>query len=130
MNHCKSDCKSNLGFDGHSFFTAIKIYKYLYLNFLSTYNPPSFPQFHYSPEPRILTEEKEPNWEAYYIPQMLIIQDNTSNFPKMNDKCKQTITQRCLKSASQWSTIFWCTTRTTICIHLHNCQVPTCGSTA
>ena len=36
----------------------------------------------YSPDAKILTEEKELNWEAYYIPQTPIIQDDYSLFPK------------------------------------------------
>ena len=53
--------------------------------------------FKYSPAPKILTDEKELNWEAYYIPQSPMAQDDYSLFPKMADKYKQTMTYKMFK---------------------------------
>ena len=55
----------------------------------------------YSPEAKILTEEKELNWEAYYIPQTPIIQDDYSLFPKMADKYKNTMTYKMFKECKE-----------------------------
>ena len=53
--------------------------------------------FKQSPDSKILTDEKELNWEAYYIPHSPISQDDYSLFPKMADKYKQTMTYKMFK---------------------------------
>ena len=55
----------------------------------------------YSLDVKILTEEKELNWEAYYIPQTLIVQDDYSLFPKMADKHKNTMTYKMFKECKE-----------------------------